>query len=116
MGARRRPIAFPNLVCPVLGWCVAVKERGPAYKITGDAIIGTYLGGAWHQVNLPLKGLDPLAAKSPSVQITGLSCPVLGWCAMVGTYNYGYSKPEGLDRHAVGRQVDHTNGAIERPE
>jgi len=68
------PSTFLNLDCPVPGFCVAVKERQTDYKVTGDALIGTYSDGVWRATNLPLKGLNPPAATSPEVQVTGLSC------------------------------------------
>ena len=88
------PTTFPNLLCPAPGFCVGVKERQKSYEVVGDALIGTYADGVWHQTDLPLKGLIPPAAASPEVQVTGLSCPAPGRCQMIGLYNVGHSTPE----------------------
>lgn len=74
---------FRSISCPSVTWCTAYGQYTDVSNHT-QAFAMTLSGGVWGMTQLPLSG----AAPDPSVDTTrnGLSCPVTGFCVVVGDY------------------------------
>jgi hypothetical protein len=70
--------------CPARGSCVAV---GDYEDTSGDwhGLTETLVNGAWTAATLPVGGLSP-AALGPLLVLAAVSCPAVGSCVAVGTY------------------------------
>jgi hypothetical protein len=103
---------FPTEVsCPATGSCVSVG----AYEDSSNDIHGlieTLSDGHWSALTAPTAGLNP----APAADVGGLgalSCPALGWCVAVGSYNDQAGNDEGqIDTLASGSWTAQTAPAI----
>jgi hypothetical protein len=112
---------FSGLSCPAPGSCVAVGSyvSFTSHIVPGqytpsdgkfEGLIETLKGGTWTASTAPTSGLR-LAAGNPWVDFGGqacplggrytcawgaLSCPAVGWCVAVGSYNDASHQTEGL--------------------
>ena len=73
--------ALVSVSCPAPGSCVAVGYYGQE----GDfgALIETLSGGTWTPAMAPL----PPGQANLGAELNGISCPAVGTCVAVGTYN-----------------------------
>jgi hypothetical protein len=84
----------PSVVsCPAAGWCVSA---GGYWTKTNDlyGLIETLSDGSWSARTAPTAGLNPAPSASPG-GLPGLSCPEVGSCVAVGTYNDQAGKTDG---------------------
>jgi hypothetical protein len=111
-GATSGTGVFPSVVsCPAAGSCVSV---GAYWDSSSDihGLIETLSKGSWSASTAPTTGLNPAPSANPG-GLEALSCPAVGWCVAVGSYNDQAGTSEGqIDTLANGSWTAQTAPAI----
>lgn len=71
-------VQLQEVSCGTSSFCMAIGARQPPQSSIGpraDTLAELWTGAAWSVVQVPLNPMD----------LTGVSCPTIGWCMLVGT-------------------------------
>ena len=85
------PLQFDGLAinvnqvsCPAPGWCALVGNNWSDSPVVG--VVGIFEGGSWTLTSLPISQLTPAVGPGGYVSPASISCPLVGWCTVVGSY------------------------------
>ena len=90
------PEAFlSDVSCPSsTSWCVAVGAYAASSGTQG--LIETLSNGTWAATTAPTSGLSPAAGSPPVDPLATVSCPAIGSCVAVSTYQDASGNTQGL--------------------
>jgi hypothetical protein len=86
------PEYLSSVACPAVGACVAVGSDG--YSPKSQGVIDTLANGTWTEATAPLPA--NASATSPSVGLSGVACPTIGYCVASGGYTDDTNHGQGL--------------------